>query len=145
MLTILAEILSLKNGAKECIVHSSRSRRQLSNEYLLDEIGVDTAENEPLEVWGENSIQYLLHSLLTTRRRERESERKGFLASSLQLHASCRLSTHILRGFWWTRGFSVLGGSNSACTLAREPHVFKRYFSTFSAASESFLWIVLEY
>ena len=23
-----------------------------SNEYLLDEIGVDTAENEPLEVWG---------------------------------------------------------------------------------------------
>ena len=27
-----------------------RSRRELSNEYLLDEIGVDTAENEPLEV-----------------------------------------------------------------------------------------------
>ena len=23
-----------------------------SNEYLLSEIGVDTAENEPLEVWG---------------------------------------------------------------------------------------------
>ena len=31
---------------------SCRSRRELSNEYLLDEIGVDTAENEPLEVWG---------------------------------------------------------------------------------------------
>ena len=40
-----------------------RSRRELSNEYLLAKIGVDTAENEPLEVWGENSIQYSLHSL----------------------------------------------------------------------------------
>ena len=29
-----------------------RSRRELSNEYLLAKIGVDTAENEPLEVWG---------------------------------------------------------------------------------------------
>ena len=36
-----------QNGAKEC-----RSRRELSNEYLLAKIGVDTAENEPLEVWG---------------------------------------------------------------------------------------------
>ena len=35
-----------------------------SNEYLLAKIGVDTAENEPLEVWGENSIQYSLHSLI---------------------------------------------------------------------------------
>ena len=41
-----------------------RSRRELSNEYLLAKIGVDTAENEPLEVWGENSIQYSLHSLV---------------------------------------------------------------------------------
>ena len=40
-----------------------RSRRDLSNAYLLAKIGVDTAENEPLEVWGENSIQYSLHSL----------------------------------------------------------------------------------
>ena len=29
-----------------------------SNENLLANIGVDTAENEPLEVWGGNSIQY---------------------------------------------------------------------------------------
>ena len=29
-----------------------RSRRELSNEYLLAKIGVDTAANEPLEVWG---------------------------------------------------------------------------------------------
>ena len=36
-----------------------RSRRELSNEYLLGEIGVDTAENEPLEVWGK--IQFTIH------------------------------------------------------------------------------------
>ena len=29
-----------------------RSRRQLSNEYLLAKIGFDTAEYEPLAVWG---------------------------------------------------------------------------------------------
>ena len=40
-----------------------RSRRELSNEYFLAKIGVDTAENEPLEVLGENSIQYSLNSL----------------------------------------------------------------------------------
>ena len=40
-----------------------RSRRELSNTYLLAKIGVDTAEIEPLEVWGENSIHYSLHSL----------------------------------------------------------------------------------
>ena len=45
-----------------------RSRRELSNAYLLAKIGVDTAENEPLEVWGENSIQYSLHSLGTGER-----------------------------------------------------------------------------
>ena len=37
-----------------------RSRRELSNEYLLAKIGVDTAENEPLEVWGK--IQFIIHS-----------------------------------------------------------------------------------
>ena len=49
-------------GAKAC--KSCRSRQELSNEYLLANIGVDTAENEPLEVWGENSIQYSLHSVI---------------------------------------------------------------------------------
>ena len=43
-----------------------RSRRELSNAYLLAKIGVDTAENEPLEVWGGNSIQYSLHSLFSS-------------------------------------------------------------------------------
>jgi hypothetical protein len=45
-----------------------RSRRELSNAYLLAKIGVDTAENEPLEVWGENSIHYSLHSLVASGR-----------------------------------------------------------------------------
>ena len=44
-----------------------RSRRELSNAYLLEKIGVDTAENEPLEVWGKNSIHYSLHSLSSGR------------------------------------------------------------------------------
>ena len=46
-----------------------RSRRELSNAYLLAKIGVDTAENEPLEIWGENSIQYSLHSVAPSRLR----------------------------------------------------------------------------
>ena len=37
-----------------------RSRRELSNEYLLAKIGVDTAENEAVEVWGK--IQINIHS-----------------------------------------------------------------------------------
>ena len=41
-----------------------RSRRELSNAYLLATIGADTAENEPLEVWGEDSIQYAIVSLV---------------------------------------------------------------------------------
>ena len=36
----------------------SRSRRELSNAYLLAKIGVDTAENEPLEVWVKYSILF---------------------------------------------------------------------------------------
>ena len=36
-----------------------RSWRDLSNEYLLAKIGVDTAENEPPEVWGK--IQFIIH------------------------------------------------------------------------------------
>ena len=36
------------SGAKVCT--SCRSRQALSNEYVLVEIGVDTAENEPLKI-----------------------------------------------------------------------------------------------
>ena len=43
------------SGAKAC--KSCRSRQELSNEYLLAKIGVDTAENEHLKVWRKfNSI-----------------------------------------------------------------------------------------
>ena len=38
---------SHENGAKECIC---RSRRELSNAYLLAKFGFDTAENEPFKV-----------------------------------------------------------------------------------------------
>ena len=46
------------SGAKVC--KSCRSRQELSNEYLLAKIGVDTAENEPLKVW--RKIQFIIHS-----------------------------------------------------------------------------------
>ena len=36
-----------------------RSRRELSNEYLLAKIGVDSAENEPLKFWGNYSILFI--------------------------------------------------------------------------------------
>ena len=45
-----------------------RSWRELSNEFLLDEIGVDTAENEPLEVWGKIIQYYSFVSLLASQR-----------------------------------------------------------------------------
>ena len=54
-----------------------RSRRELSNEYLLAKIGVDTAENEPLEVLGENSIQYSLHSLIRPNAAAADQKRLG--------------------------------------------------------------------
>ena len=41
-----------------------RSLRELSNEYLLAKIGVDTAENERLEVWGKIIQYYSFVSLL---------------------------------------------------------------------------------
>ena len=37
-----------------------RSRRELSNQYLLAKIGVDTAEKAPLKVW--RKIQFIVHS-----------------------------------------------------------------------------------
>ena len=70
-----------------------RSRRELSNEYLLDEIGVDTAENEPLEVWGK--IQFIIHS-----------------PPWLQGHLACRLVDS--RGtFSFTVGLNEKAGSAS--------------------------------
>ena len=62
-----------------------RSRRELSNAYLLAKIGVDTAENEPLEVWGENSIHYSLHSLVLAVERVAEQRALGAQAVDLLL------------------------------------------------------------
>ena len=45
------------SGAKVC--RPCRSRQELSNEYLLAKIGVDTAENEPHKVW--RKIQFTIH------------------------------------------------------------------------------------
>ena len=38
-----------------------RSRRELSNEYLLAKIGVDTAGNEPVEVWAKIQLVITIH------------------------------------------------------------------------------------
>ena len=60
-----------------------RSRRELSEEYLLAKIGVDTAENESLGVWGENSIQYSFASLILTTASVRFDVHKETLEDSL--------------------------------------------------------------
>ena len=70
-----------------------RSRRELSNEYLLDEIGVDTAENEPLEVWRENSIQYSFASLHLSRTCRREKEPDGEWVLKFERH----MRTHLVK------------------------------------------------
>ena len=72
-----------------------RSRRGLSNEYLLATIGVDTAENEPLVVWGENSIQYSIVSLLATAAFERQKIEGASLPEELEA-LRCRRFKHNL-------------------------------------------------
>jgi len=47
-MAIFDKKLRLENGVRSALC---RSRRELSNEHLLAKIGVDTAENEPFEVW----------------------------------------------------------------------------------------------
>ena len=79
-----------------------RSRRKLSNAYLLAKIGVDTAENEPLEVWGENSIQYSLHSLLSMTRwvvffgfRPEELGTRNIASKCVDVSASSRVAARL--------------------------------------------------
>ena len=91
----LTKKLRLENGAKECMC---RSRRELSNAYLLAKIGVDTAENEHLEVWGENSIQYSLHSLLATLQLHGELSDASAEALGIALKTSNALTTVRLVG-----------------------------------------------
>ena len=45
----------IRSGAKLC--KPCRPRQELSNEYLLETFGVDTAENEPLKVCQKKSQQ----------------------------------------------------------------------------------------
>ena len=54
-----------------------RSRRELPNEYLLAKIGVDRAENEPLEVWGK-IIQYYSFVSLGTMKKGGDEMRIAF-------------------------------------------------------------------
>ena len=60
----LLEIWDL-SGAK--VYTSCRSRKMLKNEYLLAKIGFDTAENEPLKVWGNLFIISILSLVETFR------------------------------------------------------------------------------
>ena len=61
-----------------------RSRRELSKEYLLAKIRVDTAENEPLEVWGKiiQNIQY--YSIVSLGRRRAPLQLRQRRGRSLQ-------------------------------------------------------------
>ena len=74
-----------------------RSRRELSqssfqidpnsNEYLLAKIGVDTAENEPLEVWGKIIQYYSFASLGQILAKEEEliSAHRGHVDAMVEL------------------------------------------------------------
>ena len=62
-----------------------RSRRELSNEYLLAKIGDDTAENEPLEVWGKIfNINILFNRVLTGNGNACSESRKYSRAADLR-------------------------------------------------------------
>ena len=50
--------MRLTNGAKVQRSASCRSRRELSNEYLLATFGFDTAENEPCKVCPLSTYRY---------------------------------------------------------------------------------------
>ena len=57
-------LLKFQNGSGAEVCISCRSRQELSHEYFLAKIGVDTAENEPLEVWLKIIQYYSFVSLL---------------------------------------------------------------------------------
>ena len=79
MTTFLLKFCDL-SGAK--VYESCRSRQELSNDYLLAKIGVDTAENEPLKSLGK--IQFIIHSppSLGPRRRSGSKPRAAARSSS---------------------------------------------------------------
>ena len=93
----------MRSGVKVC--KSCRSRQELvpflsllfeqianSNEYLLAKIGVDTAENEPLEVWliYVNIIQY--YSFVSLARTSADWDPQKMLAVEFVfLHNPCQI------------------------------------------------------
>ena len=63
-----------------------RSRRELSNEYLLAKIGVDTAENEALAAWGKIIQYYSFVSLAQIRAQPEAEERdRSYLVFDLEV------------------------------------------------------------
>ena len=72
-----------------------RSRRELSNEYLLAKIGVDTAENEPLEVWAK-IIQYYSFVSLTSGLRDKPQSRSVIDLNRLRLYLCEMINNHVL-------------------------------------------------
>ena len=86
----LTKKLRLENGflgfASKTVQRSAfcRSRREHSNEYLLAKIGVDTAENEPLEVWGKifNIIHWCPYRYRSRGATSRPQRRSPWLSES---------------------------------------------------------------
>ena len=79
------------------------SRRELSNVYLLAKIGVDTAEYEPLEVWGKIIQYYSFVSFFTTRKTLIRPAREKMQANGTRLHYLQR--TKVWHTFSGNNGF----------------------------------------
>ena len=73
---------------------SCPSRQELSNEYLLAKIGVDTAENELLEVWGKIIQYYSFVSLGAILRAAPQPAVARVLCLPLPGHALLRRDVH---------------------------------------------------
>ena len=95
-----------------------RSRRELSNAYLLAKIGVDAAENEPLEVWGENSIHFSFASLVAQARKRASflrSPEATFFFSWVPDEDSKSVQTELHRGTQRTIGGKRAYAERRAC------------------------------
>ena len=78
-----------------------RSRRELSNEYLLAKISVDTAENEPLEVWGKYSISFNSSFIPERRRKKTSNLTKSHFVSRLERGLSPLSYRECMLGATW--------------------------------------------
>ena len=85
-------------------VNICRSRQELSNESLLAKIGVDTVENEPLEVWGEIIQYYSFASLVLALRETRRGREDGAGGKRRETCKSVRAESGIEDGM--NRGLS---------------------------------------